>query len=130
MTKSSGDLADYAGPHGEGWLDAVWRGVQRCCPRCGAPGMFCGYLGVSPACKRCGLDFEEIRSDDIPPYFTIVIVGHLMVPLLLVIEQMASPPTWLILSICLPLTLAFTLALLPFVKGAVMGILWNTKKPV
>ena len=114
----------------ESWFDSMRRGLRRCCPRCGASGMFNGYLSVSASCKRCGLDFEAIRSDDIPPYFTIVIVGHLMVPLLLMTEQMASPPTWLMLAISLPLTLALTLSLLPFVKGAVMGVLWNTKKPV
>ena len=123
-------MVQYVAGNGEGWFDSVRRGLQRCCPRCGASGMFRGYLSVSPACKRCGLDFEVIRSDDIPPYFTIVIVGHLMVPLLLLTEQLASPPTWLMLSVCLPLTLALTLALLPFVKGAVMGVIWNTKKPV
>lgn len=116
--------------NGEGWLDAMRRGMCRCCPRCGAAGMFSGYLSVTASCKRCGLDFEAIRSDDIPPYFTIVIVGHLMVPLLLLTEQLASPPTWLMLAIALPLTLGLTLSLLPFVKGAVMGALWNTKKPV
>ncbi len=113
----------------EGWSASMLRGLRRCCPRCGAPGMFIGYLSIASSCPRCGLDFEAIRSDDVPPYFTIVIVGHLVVPLLLIAEQLASPPTWLVLSVCLPLTLALTLALLPFVKGAVMGAIWNSKKP-
>ena len=81
------------------------------------------------ASRECGLDFETIRSDDVPPYFTIVIVGHLVVPLLLLIEQMSSPPTWLTLSVCLPLTLLLTLSLLPFIKGAVMGAIWSSKQP-
>jgi uncharacterized protein (DUF983 family) len=113
----------------ESWFDSLRRGLRRCCPRCGASGMFSGYLSVAASCRRCGLDFETIRSDDVPPYFTVVIVGHVVVPLLLVTEQMASPPTWLVLSVCLPLTLILTLSLLPFVKGAVMGVIWNSKKP-
>jgi uncharacterized protein (DUF983 family) len=92
--------------------------------------MFSGYLSVSPSCRRCGLDFEMIRSDDVPPYFTVVIVGHIMVPSLLLAEQMASPPTSLLLAIGLPLTLLLTLSLLPFVKGAVMGAIWNTRGSV
>jgi uncharacterized protein (DUF983 family) len=115
--------------NGEGWFDSMRRGLRRCCPRCGASGMFSGYLSVAASCRRCGLDFETIRSDDVPPYFTVVIVGHVVVPLLLVTEQMASPPTWLVLSVCLPLTLILTLSLLPFVKGAVMGVIWSSKKP-
>jgi uncharacterized protein (DUF983 family) len=90
--------------------------------------MFAGYLSVASACRRCGLDFETIRSDDAPPYFTIVIVGHLIVPAVLLTEQLASPPSWLELAIFMPLTLALTLALLPFVKGAVMGAIWNSKQ--
>jgi uncharacterized protein (DUF983 family) len=112
-----------------GWGAALLRGLRRCCPRCGAPGMFSGYLSVAAACRRCGLDFETIRSDDAPPYFTIAIVGHIMVAAVLITEQVAAPPDWLELSIFLPLTLAFTLALLPFVKGAVMGAIWSSKKP-
>jgi uncharacterized protein (DUF983 family) len=44
-------------------------------------------------------------------------------------EQVASPPTWLELSIVLPATLLLTLALLPFVKGTVMGAIWASKQP-
>jgi len=113
----------------KGWLDAVRRGWRRCCPRCGAAGMFSGYLSVNPHCRRCNLDFDAIRSDDVPPYFTILIVGHLVVPGILIAEQLASPPTWLLLEIVLPATLILTLSLLPFVKGAVMGAIWNAKQP-
>ena len=111
----------------EGWLGAVKRGLKRCCPRCGASGMFTGYLKVGNRCPSCGLDFEAIRSDDVAPYFTILIVGHIVVPLLLAIEQWYAPPAWLEMAIGLPATLLLTLALLPFIKGAVMGAIWATK---
>lgn len=113
----------------ESWLGSIKRGFSRSCPRCGARGMFSGYLSVSANCRRCGLDFETIRSDDIAPYFTVLIVGHLVVPLLLLLEQHSAPPVDLMLAIFLPLTLALTLVLLPFVKGAVMGAIWMSKQP-
>ncbi len=113
----------------QSWLGSIKRGFGRCCPRCGARGMFSGYLSVSATCRRCGLDFETIRSDDIPPYFTVLIVGHLVVPLLLLLEQRSAPPVDLTLAIFLPLTLALTLLLLPFVKGAVMGAIWQSRQP-
>jgi len=113
----------------ESWLGSIKRGFRRSCPRCGAGGMFRGYLSVSVKCQRCGLDFETIRSDDIPPYFTVLIVGHLLVPVLLLVEQRSAPPVNLMLAIFLPLTLALTLLLLPFVKGAVMGAIWMSKQP-
>ena len=113
----------------ESWLGSIKRGFSRCCPRCGTGGMFAGYLRVSSKCRRCGLDFDTIRSDDIAPYFTVLIVGHLMVPLLLLLEQRIAPPVDVTLAIFLPLTLALTLVLLPFVKGAVMGAIWMSKRP-
>ena len=75
----------------DGWLGAMKRGLKRCCPRCGAGGMFTGYLKVAKTCHRCGLDFDSIRSDDVAPYFTILIVGHIVVPLLLCHRAMGFP---------------------------------------
>ena len=89
--------------------------------------MFAGYLRVAGCCGGCGLDFDAIRSDDAPPYFTILIAGHIVVPLLLTVEQLSAPPAWLELAIALPSTLILTLGLLPFVKGAVMGAIWASK---
>jgi len=113
----------------EGWLGSIRRGLRRRCPSCGTGGMFRGYLSVSPHCRRCGLDFETIRSDDIPPYFTVLILGHLVVPFLLLVEQHSAPPVSLMLAMTLPLTLLLTLLLLPFIKGAVMGAIWISKQP-
>ncbi len=108
-------------------MAAMKRGLRRRCPRCGAGGMFTGYLSVSPRCKACGLDFESIRSDDVAPYFTILIVGHVVVPLILAIDQLYAPPAWIEMAIAIPATLLLTLALLPFIKGAVMGAIWVSK---
>ena len=61
------------------------------------------------------------RADDAPPYFTIVIVGHIVVPLLLVVEKNATLSLLAMSLIFLPLTLVLTLALLRPVKGATVG---------
>ena len=39
----------------------------------------------------------------------------------------ARPPAWVEIAVGLPATLIFTLALLPFIKGAVMGAIWVSK---
>ena len=44
-------------------------------------------------------------------------------------NERSAPPVDLMLGIFLPLTLALTLMLLPFVKGAVMGVIWVSKQP-
>ena len=47
--------------------------------------MFSGYLSVREACEACKMAFEPLRSDDAPPYFTLFIVGHLVISLYLLL---------------------------------------------
>jgi uncharacterized protein (DUF983 family) len=63
-------------------------------------------------------------ADDAPPYFTVMIVGHIVVPLLFLVERSWHPPLWLHFATWLPLTLVLTLWLLPRVKGAIVGLQW------
>jgi len=103
---------------------ALKRGFRRVCPRCGEGKLFRAYLKVDDHCNVCGLDFTPHRADDLPAYLVIIIVGHLVVPLALMIETSYSPPVALQLSIYLPLTLFASLLLLQPVKGAVVGVQW------
>jgi uncharacterized protein (DUF983 family) len=105
-------------------LTAAWRGLHRRCPRCGDGAAFAGYLKVAPHCRSCGVDLGSYRADDAPPYVTIFIVGHLIVPAMLLLEQNAHPAAWVHMALWLPLTLALTLGLLPLVKGALLGVQW------
>jgi len=86
--------------------------------------MFVRYLKVEPHCSDCGLALSSFRSDDAPPYFTIMLVGHVVVPAMLMLEQMFHPPEWVHVVLWLPLTLAMTLLLLPRIKGALIGWHW------
>src|SRR3546814_15566456 len=61
---------------------------------------------------------------DLPPYATIFIVGHIVVPLVLLLEKAASPPLWVQMTVWPLVTALLTLALLPYVKGGVMGLFW------
>jgi uncharacterized protein (DUF983 family) len=105
----------------------LWRGFVSRCPECGHGGLFTGYLKVSPRCTACGLALGEFRADDAPPYFTMLIVGHIIVPAMLLLEQLQHPPEWLHAALWLPLTLAMTLTLLPRIKGAVIGFQWANR---
>jgi uncharacterized protein (DUF983 family) len=106
------------------WFDALWRGFRHRCPRCDHAGILEGFLRIRPRCVGCGLELGEFRADDAPPYFTIFIVGHLIVPAVLLVERLWAPALWLQALIWIPATLALTLALLPRVKGAVIGWHW------
>jgi len=103
---------------------AMKRGFRGRCPRCGEGKLFRAFLKVDNACSVCALDFTPHRADDLPAYLVIVIVGHIVVPLALMIETNYSPPVALQLAIYLPITLIASLVLLQPVKGAVVGIQW------
>lgn len=105
------------------WL-SVKRGFAGRCPQCGVGRLFKGYLKVNDECPHCGEELHHHRADDAPPYFTITIVGHIVVPGLLVVEQVWLPPMWVQFAIWIPITLLLTLVLLPRVKGALIGLQW------
>jgi uncharacterized protein (DUF983 family) len=100
---------------------AVLRGLRNRCPACGEGQVFQGYLRVVPRCASCAAPLGALRADDAPPYFTIFIVGKLLLPLALLVEKAWMPPMWLHMVLWLPLfAILCTLALRP-IKGAVVG---------
>jgi uncharacterized protein (DUF983 family) len=103
---------------------SIKRGFRGRCPRCGEGKLFRAFLKVDNNCSVCDLDFTPHRADDLPAYLVIVIVGHIVVPIALMIETNYSPPVALQLAIYLPFTLFASLALLQPVKGAVVGMQW------
>ncbi|WP_332766896.1 DUF983 domain-containing protein [Phenylobacterium sp.] len=104
------------------------RGAWGRCPNCGDGRLFRAYLKVRSVCEVCGHENGRYPSDDAPPYFTILIVGHLVVAPLLAFRVIWTVPTGLLLAILLPALAALTLAVLPIVKGAVVGVLWALGK--
>lgn len=107
---------------------SVWQAIKRgfaCrCPNCGRGRMFGKYLKVVDHCEVCGQELCHHRADDAPPYFVIVIVGHIVVPLVLAVEVAYAPPYWLHALLWTPLIVGLSLALLQPVKGAVVGWQW------
>ncbi len=108
--------------------DPLWRaalrGLRGFCPRCGVGRIFFRYLKVSPACPDCGLELGRYPADDGPAYFTILLVGHLVVaPLLLFPFIWKTPAMVIVPAVLIPLA-TLTLLVLPRVKGAVIGLLY------
>ncbi|HTI85354.1 MAG TPA: DUF983 domain-containing protein [Alphaproteobacteria bacterium] len=106
---------------------ALRRGLRHRCPACGDGRLFTSYLKLQAPCPSCGLDTARYRADDAPAYFTIAIVGHIVVPLLLMMEKMYQPSTALQLGVAIPLTLGLTLSILPRIKGALVATNWATE---
>ena len=89
--------------------------------------MFWKYLKVVDTCSSCGEDLSHQRADDAPPYFTIFIVGHIILPLALMSEKLWQLSTATHLVLWLPSILILSLVLLPCVKGAVVGLQWSLR---
>ncbi|WP_232818372.1 DUF983 domain-containing protein [Elioraea thermophila] len=111
------------GPPPPPLLPALLRGAGGRCPSCGQGRLFRGFLRPAPICSACGTGFARIRSDDAPPYVTLFIVGHVVVPLMLMAERDLAPPLWQMAALFLPLAALLSLALIRPVKGATIGLM-------
>ena len=99
------------------------------CPCCGKGQLFRTYLKQVENCSVCGESFGAIRADDAAPWLTIIIVGHLFLPLMLYFEAGTAIPAWVAACGWSALFIALSLAILPRAKGLFIAILWQTRAP-
>lgn len=104
--------------------EALFRGFRQKCPACGEGKIFSKYLKVAETCGHCGEALHHHRADDAPPYFTMLVTGHVIVGGVLVVERAWAPETWVHMAIWMPLLIIMSLWLLPRVKGALVGLQW------
>lgn len=104
---------------------ALRRGAWLKCPACGIGALFHRFLKVSDNCPHCSEALHHQRADDGPAYFTIVIVGHVVVSLVLAVEIAYHPPLWFHAAMWLPLTIILAVFVLAPIKGAVVGLQWS-----
>jgi uncharacterized protein (DUF983 family) len=100
---------------------ALARGAMFRCPACGEGKLFNGYLRLADECSHCHTPLGRIRADDAPPYFTILIVGHVLVPGVFLVEKIWHPEMWVHMAIWLPLFALVCMAMLRPVKGMVVA---------
>ena len=108
---------------------SVWtgikRGLARRCPNCGEGRLFSGYLKVRTPCEACGTDNSVYASDDLPPYITVLVVGHVFIPIFMWVDKAYEPSFVLQAAVWLPLMTLACLAMLPYAKGATLGVCWT-----
>ncbi len=103
---------------------AMRRGTFGRCPNCGQGRLFAGYLRIASECSTCGEPLGRYRAADGPAFFTISIVGLLLVPILGWSFVVLRPdPLTLALIVTVAVTV-LTLIVLRLVKGAWVGYLW------
>lgn len=103
---------------------ALIRGFRRKCPSCGAGPLMCSYLKVRDTCAVCREDLSHHRADDGPAYLTILIVGHLTAPPLLIVFALFRPDPLALFTIFAIGGVTLSLYLLPRLKGAIVGFQW------
>ena len=114
-------------PEKRSWFRAMARGMGGKCPSCGRGALFGGYVRTNDICPECGLKIASHQADDAPPYVTIMIVGHLAIPLVLAAKQLFDPPMWLQFAVWLPVITLAAAACLPAAKGGLIGIQWANR---
>jgi uncharacterized protein (DUF983 family) len=104
---------------------SVFRGAAGHCPACGKAPLFWSYLKVNGRCESCDTDLSRYPADDGPAYLTILLIGHLVVaPMLFFPIVWQANPAYS-LPIILTLLAAFTLAILPRIKGGWIGMMYS-----
>lgn len=96
------------------------------CPACGRGKLFSRYLKQVETCTECGEPLGHIRADDGPAWLTIMVVGHLLAPFLLVFYSVAAIPDWALMLAWTVLALLLTLLVLPRAKALFIGVMWRS----
>ncbi|MBT8471756.1 MAG: DUF983 domain-containing protein [Marinicaulis sp.] len=124
MTEQIEEFGRYGS---RGWLSAMWRGLRKACPACGRGRLFAGYTKTTEKCANCGLRLDGHQADDAPPYVTIIIIGHIAIPLALAAKQFLDPPLWAQFAFWGPVILLSTIWFLPLAKGGLIGLQWANR---
>ena len=105
-------------------VSALSAGLRCRCPNCGEGKLYKGYLKVEPTCAACGHDLSAYRADDGPAYFTILIIGHLIIAPLLIFPIVWKSPAYISIPILLTALTIVTLSALPRIKGGWIGLMY------
>lgn len=105
---------------------ALTRGLKRRCPHCGVGTLLHGYLKPVTECEACGADFSHISADDGPAWVTILVLGHVVVPLMLYFGRDESVPLWIACVILSVIMLIGVYVVLPRAKGLFIALIWMT----
>ena len=75
-------------------MTVIRRGLSRRCPNCGKGAVLSGYLTRVPVCGSCGEDLSHISADDGPAWATLIVVGHVLAPFLIILGRDERIPVW------------------------------------
>jgi uncharacterized protein (DUF983 family) len=103
---------------------SIMRGLRGRCPNCGSGKLFGKFLKPVDHCAACGEAMYHHRSDDLPPYLVILVLGHVVIGGYMLTDMVYPLPTWLTLTIWTPITILTALLTIQPIKGGVIGLQW------
>lgn len=86
-----------------------------------------GYLTVRGTCPVCGEALDGHRADDGPAYLTILLVGHIIVPMMYWAFLAFRPDPMVLATVFVVGGTAMALYLLPRFKGAIVAFQWSKR---
>lgn len=115
--RAKAEVADF-------W-SCVWRGMRERCPCCGQGRLLRAYLKPVEACAVCGEAFGHIEAHDAPAWLTIIIVGHILAPILLIFVPGTRWPEWVSMTVWPLLGAVLMAVILPRAKGVFIALIWR-----
>ena len=106
---------------------AAERGILGRCPCCGKGKLFQRFHKQVDACLDCGEKFAGLRADDAAPWATIILVGHVFLPMVFLVDLTRFMPLWAELTLWSAILTLLSVAVLPRAKGMMLGVLWQTR---
>lgn len=110
--------------------NSVWQAVKRTirgkCPNCGKGKLWKKYIKQTDHCSVCDANLGNVQADDGPAWLTILIVGHLWSPVLMLVTRY-DIPMWFLFPALMASAIGSCLAILPFSKAVFIGIIWKTQ---
>ena len=107
-------------------MTVIRRGLSRRCPNCGKGAVLSGYLTRVPVCGSCGEDLSHISADDGPAWATLIVVGHVLAPFLIILGRDERIPVWVAIGALAAMMLAGVWWCLPRFKGLFIALIWRT----
>ena len=106
-------------------MTVIRRGLARRCPNCGEGAVLTGYLTRVEACSSCGEDLSHLSADDGPAWATLIVVGHVLAPFLIIFGRDERIPVWMAIAVLSVMMLAGVWWCLPRFKGLFIALIWR-----
>ncbi len=103
---------------------SIKRGLLNTCPACGSGRLFRAFLKPVEHCEACGEEMFHERSDDLPPYLVIVLVGHVLLTGYMLTDSFMPDALWVHLLVWVPVVILTSLISIQPIKGGVIGLQW------